>query len=736
MPLYPPPGSPSAASAIRLLLILCLTACPLLAFPQQPAKIKELENKLLRSTDVNERIDLLCSLADQHLRARPAEARKYGLIALDLANKSDNNKGKVNSCYTIGNSYYLEGNYSAALDYYLKALKVVEAIGDKKGIANGLMGVGNIYSAQGNDRLALEYQLKSLKIREELNDKEGVSGCYNNIGIIYMNLKEYDKALDYQLKSLKIKEEAGDKKSMSSNLGNIGSIYYVLGKYELAMEYQQKAFAIRKELNNLKGVAMSYVDMGSIHEKLGQYDQALESHNNAVKTARQVGYKLALQAAYLGLATVHEKLGNASGALEHYKHYTAVKDSILNSENSAKLIEMEARFETERKEKEIALLTKNQEIHALQARQQQFEIDKQRLEAQQQRLEAEKRKKEIALKENELQSEKLKNEAKNRELKIQAAEVENHRIIRNMVTAGLLVAVAIALLLVIGFRQKLKANKALAQKNTEIAKAYQIIELNRDLIAEKNKNITDSINYASRIQKAMLPSPDEMSKSLKEHFIFYSPKDIVSGDFYFYAQQNGKVIIAAVDCTGHGVPGAFMSMIGNDMLNQIIIENGTTQPAEILYQLNKGVRKALRQEAAHAETKDGMDIAICAIEPAARKVEYAGALRPLYYGTGDVKKIAADKASIGGLTSDDYRFTNHELTVDAGDMLYIFSDGYADQFGGQKGKKFMLRNFKSLLDRVSPEPVAAQQEALEKTLVDWKGDREQVDDILVIGIRL
>jgi serine phosphatase RsbU (regulator of sigma subunit) len=720
----------------RRFWLLLMLASFLSGLAQLPSKIQELEKKLLQTTDIKERIDLLSALADQHLRAKPAEARKYALIALDLASKSDNNKGKINSCNTIGNSYYLEGNYNSALEYYLRALRIVEELGDKKGIANGLMGIGNIYSAQGNDKLALEYQLKSLALREELKDKEGVSGCYNNIGIIYMNMRDYDKALDYQQKSLKIKEELGDKKSMSSNLGNIGAIYYETGKYELAMEYQQKAFAIRKELNNRKGMAMSYVDIGSIYEKLEKPNEALQSHLDGVKIAREVGYKVALKAAYLGLASVYEKLGNPKDALEYYKQYTSIKDSILNQENSAKLIEMETRFETEKKEKEIALLTKGQEIQALQARQQQFELDKQRLEAQQQRLEAEQRKKEIALKENELQSEKLLSEAKSKELKIQAAEVENHRIIRNVVTAGLLVALALALLLVIGFRQKMKANKALAQKNAEIAQAYQIIEVNRDLIAEKNKSITDSINYASRIQKAMLPWHETISKSLRDYFIFYRPKDIVSGDFYFYAEQKGRTIIAAVDCTGHGVPGAFMSMVGNDILNQVIIENSITQPGEILNQLNKGVKRALRQDALHSETQDGMDIAICSIDIRNRLVEYAGANRPLYYGKGELQKINGNKAPIGGPTRDDYPFTNHELRLNEGDMLYMFSDGYADQFGGEKGKKFMLKNFKTLLDNISNDPLASQREVVERTLINWSADREQVDDILVIGVRL
>jgi serine phosphatase RsbU (regulator of sigma subunit)/tetratricopeptide (TPR) repeat protein len=703
---------------------------------QQNPKIEEYEKKLQVTSDAKAKIEILNRLGELYLRTQPAKARKYCLNALELSEKSNNAQGKVNSSNTIANSFYLEGDYNSSLEYYLKALKVVEEIGDKKGIANGLMGIGNIYSAQGNNKLALEYQLKSMKIREELNDKDGIASCYNNIGIIYMDQKEYDKALEYQLKSLQLKEEVGDQKGTSSSLGNIGSIYYELGNYTLALEYQQKAFEIRKELNNKKGMAMSYIDMGNIFEKQGRLGDAIESELKAITLAKEVGYKSALKGAYLSLSAMYEKLDSTKNALEYYKQFTAIKDSIFNKENSSKLIEMQTRFDTERKEKEIALLTKGKEIQALQAKQQNFEIEKHRMESLQNKMEALQRKREIQLKGRELQGEKLKNEAKNKEIKIQEAELKNQRIMKNVIAGGLLIACLFAVGLFAGIRQKQKANQKLEQKNHEIAEAYQIIELSRDQIAEKNKNITDSINYAKRIQQAILPSKEEMDKYLKEYFIFYKPKDIVSGDFYFYAEQNGKVVIAVADCTGHGVPGAFMSMIGNDMLNQIIMEKGITKPSEILNHLNKSMKRALKQESEKAETSDGMDIAICAIDIRTRKVEYAGAMRPLYYVTNEFSKIDGDSRSIGGYTSEDFQFTNHDLNLNVGDTFYIFTDGYVDQFGGDKGKKFMTKNFQSTLSSIHKRPMFQQQDVLDQTLSNWKQEKEQVDDILVIGIRV
>ena len=718
-----------SAPWLVLLLVLFFFINFNTSIAQQPSKIEEFEKKLQNSSDTKSKIEILNKLGELYLRTEPSKARKYCLSALELSQVTNNYQGKINSCNTIGNSYYLEGDYNNSLYYYLKTLKIVEEIGDKKGIANSMMGIGNIYSAQGNNKLSLEYQLKSFKIREELNDKDGISACYNNIGIIYMDLQEYEKALDYQLKSLKLKQELGDKKGISSNLGNIGAIYYQQGNYPLAMEYQQKAFEIRKDLNNKKGIAMSFIDIGNIYEKESKYEDAVQSQLNAVKTAKEVGYKVALKGAYMSLSSVYEKLNNTKDALEYYKLFTAVKDSIFNKENSSKLIEMQTKFDTDRKEKEIALLTKGREIQSLQAIQQQFELENQKFETA-------RRRREIEFKGNELQSERLKNEAKNKEIKIQEAEVKNQKMMRNFVAGGLFIACLFAFVLFVGIRQKHKANKNLEHKNNEIAEAYKIIEISRDQIAEKNKNITDSINYAKRIQQAILPSKEEMNKTLKEYFILYKPKDIVSGDFYFYAERNEKIIVAVADCTGHGVPGAFMSMIGNDILNQIIMENGITRPSEILNHLNKGVKRALKQESVNSETIDGMDIAICSIDIKSRKVEFSGAMRPLFYSSYEVYKVAGDNASIGGYTEEDYQFTNHDLNLNSGDRIYIFSDGYVDQFGGEKGKKFMTKNLKNLLENITKKNMDEQHQILNQTLNDWTKETEQVDDILVMGIKL
>jgi len=255
-------------------------------------------------------------------------------------------------------------------------------------------------------------------------------------------------------------------------------------------------------------------------------------------------------------------------------------------------------------------------------------------------------------------------------------------------------------------------------------------------LAQKNKDITSSIQYAKRIQLAILPSLDQIYKQFKNIFIFYKPKDIVICDFYWFGIKNGKKIIAMVDCTGHGVPGAFMSMIGYNLLNQIILENGITQPDLILNALHNGVQAALKQGSNVSDSNDGMDIAICSIDIENKEINYAGAYRSLYLiKNNDLIKIEANKFSIGGSQLDvERKFTNHTLKINSGENIYMYSDGYSDQFGGEKGKKFMVKRMNELLLSFQGKSFQEQEQILEETLNEWKGNLQQVDDVLVIGI--
>jgi len=279
-------------------------------------------------------------------------------------------------------------------------------------------------------------------------------------------------------------------------------------------------------------------------------------------------------------------------------------------------------------------------------------------------------------------------------------------------------------------KKEIIARLTLAETNIQL-------EIQKNVIEEKNKKITDSINYAERIQQAKLPKKEEIYAALPQCFVLFKPKDIVSGDFYYFNKSNDLIFIAAADCTGHGVPGAFMSLIGYERLDDAVSQD--TNTSVILELLNKGVKKSLRQSNDHNSTRDGMDIALISFKSDKGIVNFSAANRPLWIirnGKKEIEEIKGTKAAIGGLTDDNQIFENHEITVSSGDTFYIFTDGFSDQFGGKSGKKLMSKKFKEILLNIQHLTMKEQEQHLENFIEKWRGESEQLDDILVIGWRM
>ena len=287
----------------------------------------------------------------------------------------------------------------------------------------------------------------------------------------------------------------------------------------------------------------------------------------------------------------------------------------------------------------------------------------------------------------------------------------------------------------LGQRERVLEQKV-QERTEEVVRQKEEVERQGRKVVELYKNVTDSIRYAKRLQESILPPDERIREMLPQSFVLYRPKDIVSGDFYWIDEVNGKVVLAAVDCTGHGVPGAFMSLVGYNGLNQSIKERGLTRPSEILRDLNRIAYDTLHKDRDKFLVRDGMDLALCTLDRARGVLEYAGANCPLYLvRNGELHQYAPDKMAIGGAELNGRAFTDHRIRLETGDMVYLFSDGYPDQFGGEKGKKFLYRRFRELLVSISHEPMERQRALLQDALQHWRGGHDQVDDILVIGMR-
>lgn len=601
-----------------------------------------------------------------------AKANEFYETSASIYKKLNDKEGIAKILYHSGIVYVFIGNYSKANSNFFEALKMYEALGLKRPSSNCIIAIGNVYGRQGNTPKELEYHLKGLALKKELNDESGICAALINIGNVYSSLQKNDTALDYYTRALALAEKLQNQKWIVNSVGNIGMLYANMGDPKKALEYMNRSLKISEAMKDKQAMTVDYFTIGGIYAQMKENEKAKEYLNRSLELAHETGNIVDEKNAFEQLSDLFATEKQYKDAYTMHKKFTDLKDSIFRFENAKQFAEMGTQYETEKKDTEIKLLNKDKEV--------------------------------------------------------QSVNLKRQTIIIWCVAAGLLIVVSLAFFVFHLYRQKNKTNIALEQ-------TYRIIE-------EKNKDITDSINYAKKIQTAMLPSLDTMRTFFSEISVLYKPKDIVSGDFYWFNEKKGDLFLAVADCTGHGVPGAFMSMIGNDLLTHIIIEKGIVHPDQILALLHDGVQNALKQNQEQGGSKDGMDISIVRLSTKnnTTELQYAGALRPLWLlkkGENALLEYKPDKFSIGGsATYAERKFTLHTIQMNKGDSFFLSTDGYADQFGGADGKKLMTKNMKELLFQNREKDIETQKQILEKNLSDWKGNREQVDDILVIGARI
>jgi serine phosphatase RsbU (regulator of sigma subunit)/tetratricopeptide (TPR) repeat protein len=603
-------------------------------------------------------------------------ALKYSLKSLAIGKEIGDKKGMAASYNNIGNIMDNQGNYEKALEYFSKSLAIGKEIGDKKGMAASHNNIGNIYHSQGNKEKALEYHLKSLVITEEIGDKTTMGYSYNNIGNIYGDQGNKEKALEYYEKSLKIAEEIEIKVLAVASYNNLGLFCHEQGNDEVALDYYKKGLKICEEIDLLRYASVLYENIGFIYLDQGNYEKALDYLLKSKNIKQEINSIENLDVISISISEIYKKLGKYKQALEMHELYMETKDSIAKMDAEEELYKFEVDKEYELKKQADSILHTDEII--------------------------------IQQAENRAKEEQLKSEKQRR--------------------TGLLVIVGLVLVS-LGF-VFVQLRKTRAQK--------LVIEGQHEKLNESHREITDSINYAKRIQDALMTSAVYIKDVLPESFILFNPKDVVSGDFYWvYRSPKGQIYFTVADCTGHGVPGAFMSMIGTSLLNEFIIENNIEDTAEVLTKMREQIIKSLDQKGLQGENKDGMDMALCKYDPKKGTVQYSGAYNPLIHiSKNEINQLKGDSQPVGLHIGKKLPFTSKEIQVAKGDMLYIYSDGFPDQFGGEKGKKYLSGKFKKFLLSISDKPIEQQNTLIKDEFTKWIGDHEQIDDVCVMGVRI
>jgi tetratricopeptide (TPR) repeat protein len=644
-----------------------------------------------------------------YAQGRYAEALESYQKALTIFERIGDQQGIANCYNNIGNIHADQGRYAEALEAFQKALTIRERIGDQQGIATSYSNIGNIHKTQGRYAEALEAFQKALTIRERIGDQQGIAISYNNIGIIHADQGRYAEALEAFQKALAIRERIGDQGGIAKCYNNIGTIHDAQGRYTKALEAYQKALAIQERIGDQRGVAISCNNIGNIHRVQGRYTKALEAYQKALAIAQPLGLHDLLDDIYLNLAQTDSALA-ASGlthlwksAYLHHRLYAAYKDSVLNEASIRKQAQLESQYEYDKK---TSLLKAEQE------------------------------------KERALATAQLRQRETQRNLSLLALGIA-------------LIGLVIFAILYRKIRQQRdliqkqsdeiqQKNLALEQYNAELKSTNQaleesnrIIQQQAETLLEKNEEILDSIRYAERIQRAILPSAEKWQRLLPESFVLYKPRDIVAGDFYWLEETEQYIFLGVADATGHGVPGAFVSIVCANALHKAVLEEGLESPAEILWRVREVVVSQLTQ--AGEKVKDGMDIGLIRFAKGDRsRAVFAGANRPLWIVSAEgLLEVAGTRQPIG-YVEEPKAFEEVELMLGsrAPAMVYAFTDGIVDQMGGPKGRKLLPKGLQGWLSGLWNQPVAEQAESLTALFEAWRGERHQMDDVTMVGVRI
>ncbi len=652
------------------------------------------------------------------------EYAQKGIAFSRQVNETEHRMGFIN---LMAATLKRTGNVDSAL-YYLR--QIVQLTDDEENIdkLSAYNNIANIYGDRGNYPKALDYYLLTLKTAERLEHKRAMSVTYNNIAIVYYTLKDYPQTIKYLLKSLAISRETKDKANIVNTMNNIGELFLKQDSLEMALAYYDSATIIINQINAPYYLTHNYLGKAAIYDKKNMNDSAKYYYLNALELTRQLEAKEEKADAHIGLANYYFKRGKykkasnnaevafqiarhlgkvetireAAGILhkanaklvkiqEAYKYlmvYTEMNDSLLNADNTKEITQLEMQY--------------------------QHEKELQRIEAQEAIREAQRQK-----------------------------EIARQKGLRNAFIIAFVLVMFIVVLVIRNSRLKQRANRQLAyqkaeieEKNEELQQLMGEVNRQKEQIELSHNKITDSIRYAEKIQNALFPIHDDLKKYFEDFFIYYQPLEIVSGDFYWIEEVNGHILMAIADCTGHGVPGAMMSMLGISYLNDITRQPDVKMPNQVLEKMRDRVKRSMHQTGDVREVRDGMDLAFLDIDLKNNKLHYAGANNPVIIIRNDeLIELEPDKQPISVYQKEE-PFHNQVFNLKKGDAIYLFSDGYRDQFKGANGKKYGKTKFRDLLKSIHTKPFPYQKTALQKEMKAWMGQKaNQIDDILVAGFK-
>jgi serine phosphatase RsbU (regulator of sigma subunit) len=644
-----------------------------------PSKLDSLINIAKSpSTSDSAKFFIYYDLAWDYLYSNPDSAYMFSKQAFVCSKNSGSHTIQTKILNLMGSYFQVKGDYVKAIDYYQKSLQLGESKKINEAVLVALGNIGAIYISLNQDKKALEYQLRSLAIAKKINNINKLASIYNNLSLLYTRFHENEKALEYGNKSLEIYKTMDDANGICSAYGNIGNAYMALNNLDEALKNYIKTNELSISVGNPYEECTSSMDIGEIYFKKKNYKMALPYYLKTEKLALEIEDYPILKAVYKDLSAFYKVTNQPKKALEAHEKLMAVTETLYESNSKDELHKKEIEFEFNKRSVRDSI--KNAQGNLL----------------------------------------------KDEKIKANKAQIEKDRLFKIALTVGFILVFVFGIVIFNRFRIIRKQKDIIEIKNKQTEEQKTIIE-------NKNKEITDSINYAKRIQYTLLAHAGFLAAQLGKdnYFTLFQPKDIVSGDFYWACEQDNKFFLAVCDSTGHGVPGAFMSLLNIGFLSEAINEKLIFQPNEILNYARERLINSISKE----EQKDGFDGVILCIDKISNKITYASANNsPVIVRKDEIIELPKDKMPVGkGERLEPFKL--NEIQIQKGDTLYLYTDGYADQFGGPKGKKYKYKQLNEQLLAVSSLQLADQSKALIQNFENWKGNLEQVDDVCLIGIR-